>query len=148
MQGIRTRVRAVALAWLLCQAASLAAFVPENCCISHAQEQAAKAKQEACHESEPAEPKPEPKPGDACQMQHHGDGAACPMHSSKSRDCCTMTNACDGPGSQLLTLFANIGAIEPPTTAAIDLESAPAFLPASTSPLFRVTRPDAPPPKA
>ena len=59
-----------------------------------------------------------------------------------------MTNACDGPGSQLLTLFANIGAIEPPVTAAIDLDSTPAFLPASTSPLFRVSRPDAPPPKA
>ena len=59
-----------------------------------------------------------------------------------------MTNACDGPGSQLLTLFANIGAIEPPVTAAIDLDSTPALLPAPTSPLFRVTRPDAPPPKA
>ena len=28
MRGIRSRVRAVALAWLLCQAASLAAFMP------------------------------------------------------------------------------------------------------------------------
>ena len=44
MRGIRSRVRAVALAWLLCQAASLAAFMPENCCISHAEEQAAKSK--------------------------------------------------------------------------------------------------------
>ena len=144
MRAVRSRARAVAFAWLLCQAASLAAFVPENCCISHAEEQAAKEQQEACHESEP----PEPKRGDTCPMQHGGAGAACPMHSSTSKDCCTMTNACDGPGSQLLTLFANLGAIEPPVTAAIDLDSTPAFLPASTSPLFRVTRPDAPPPKA
>ena len=143
MQAIRTRVRAVAFAWLLCQVASLSAFVPENCCISHVEEQAAKEKKEACHESEPAEP----QPGDACPMAH-GDGAACPMHSSKSKDCCAMTNACDGPGSQLLTLFAYIGATEPPVSSAIDLDSTPAFMPASTSPLFRDTRPDAPPPKA
>ena len=136
-------MRAVAFAWLLCQVASLSAFVPENCCISHVEEQAAKEKQDACHESEPAEP----APGDACPMEH-GDGAACPMHSSKSKDCCVMTNACDGPGSQLLTLFAYIGATERPVSSAIDLDSTPAFTPASTSPLFRVTRPDAPPPKA
>src|SRR5688500_1028994 len=143
VQAIRTRVRAVALAWLLCQAASLTAFVPENCCISHVEEQAAKATQDACHETEPAQP----EPGDACPMQH-GDGGACPMHSSKSSDRCAMSNACDGPGAQLLTLFAYIGATEPPVTTAIDLSSTPAFVRAFTSPLFRISSPDAPPPKA
>src|SRR5687768_775608 len=135
MQAIRTRVRAVAFAWLFCQAASLSAFVPENCCISHVEEQAAKEKKDACHEAEPAEP----KPGDACPMAHD-DGAACPMHSSKSKDCCAMTNACDGPGSQLLTLFAYLGATERPVTTAVDLDSTPAFVPASASPLHRITR--------
>ena len=143
MRAIRNRVRVVACAWLLCQAAALSAFVPENCCISHAEERAAKEKQEACHESEPVEP----KPGDACPMQH-GDGAACPMHSSKSADCCAMTNGCDGPGSNLMSLFAYLGAIERPVSTTIDPDSAPAFISASTSPLSRVTRPDAPPPKA
>jgi hypothetical protein len=127
----------------LCQAAALSAFIPENCCISHAEERAAKEKQEACHESEPVEP----KPGDACPMQH-SDGAACPMHSSKSADCCAMTNGCDGPGSNLMSLFAYLGAIERPVSTTIDPDSAPAFISASTSPLSRVTRPDAPPPKA
>jgi hypothetical protein len=42
MIAIRRRVRAVAFAWLLCQVASLSAFVPEQCCIAHAAEAAAK----------------------------------------------------------------------------------------------------------
>jgi hypothetical protein len=141
MKTIRNRVRAVAFAWLLCQVASLSAFVPGNCCISHVEEQAAKDK--ACHEAESVKP----APPDACPMQH-GDGAACPMHNSKSADHCAMTNACEGPGANLMSLFAYLGAIEAPVSAVIDLGSAPAILPASTSPLFRVTPPDAPPPKA
>ena len=143
MQAIRIRVRAVALAWLLCQVASVAAFVPEHCCISHVEEEAAKAKQDDCHETASAEP----ERGDASATQH-GDGAACPMHNSKSSDRCAMSNACDGPGAQLLTLFAYLGATEPPVTTAIDLSSTPAFVPAFASPLFRISSPNAPPPKA
>src|SRR5687767_7869392 len=101
MHVIRTRVRAIALLWLLGQVASLSAFVPENCCVSHLEEQAAKDKQEACHEADPA---PQPKPGDACPMQHD-TGTACPMHSGKTADRCAMSNACEGPGAHLLNLF-------------------------------------------
>ena len=141
MKSIRIRVRAVAFAWLLCQAASLSAFVPGNCCISHVEEQAVKDK--ACHEEEPVKP----EPLDACPMQH-GDGAVCPMHNPKSGGRCAMTNACNGPGANLVSLFAYLGAIELPVSAVIDLYSSPAIVPASTSPLFRVSPPDAPPPKA
>lgn len=143
MRVIRNRVRVVAIVWLLCQAGSLSAFVLENCCISHLEEAAAKAKKAACHEAEPVEP----EPGDACPMAH-GDGAACPMHSSKSKDCCAMTNACDGPGSQLGTLFACVGAIERPATSTVVLESTPAVIPSPSSPRFQELSPDAPPPKA
>ena len=143
MQVLRNRIRGVALLWLLCQAASLAAFVPENCCISHVAEAAAEEKKDACHEAEPVEP----EPGDACPMAH-AEGAACPMHSSKSKDCCTMTNACDGPGTHLASLFAFIGAIERPATLPVLLESTPATIPFSSSPRFRELLPDAPPPKA
>src|SRR5688500_20063759 len=38
MASFRGRIRAVAFAWLLCQAASLAAFVPGDCCISRSEE--------------------------------------------------------------------------------------------------------------
>ena len=142
MQAIRVRVRAVAVIWLLCQAASLSAFVPENCCVSHVAEKAAKEKQDACHESAPA-----PEPGDACPMQHD-TGAACAMHGGKSADRCTMTNACGGPGTQLLGLFAFLGAIERPESSVIVLESSAAVAPAPASPLHQFLTIDAPPPKA
>ncbi len=148
MQKVRNHVRAVALIWLLGQVASLSAFVPENCCVSHVEEQAAKAAQDDCHESEPApKPEPKPQPGDACPMQHD-TGAACPMHSTPSTDRCVMTNACDGPGTNLISLFAFLGAIERPVATAVTLESSPAFVPPSDTPTFRFTTPDAPPPKA
>ena len=144
MSVIRSNVRAVAVIWLLCQAASLSAFVPDSCCVSHVAEQASKDKQDACHESEPA---PAPEPGDACPMQHD-TGAACPMHAGKSTDRCAMTNACDGPGTHLLSLFAFLGAVEPPQSSAVVLESDIALAPAPSAPLHQFLTIDAPPPKA
>lgn len=141
-------MRAIALTWLVCQAASVAAFIPEQCCASHLHEAAAKeatsATDEACHEAEP----PKPKPGDACPMDH-GDGAACPMHSSKSSGTgCEMRNSCEGPGTHLLTLFAYLGAIERPVSNIVVLDSTPAPPPAPAIPHFRSLTPDSPPPKA
>jgi hypothetical protein len=136
MTSIRRRVRAVTFAWLLCQVASLAAFVPEICCVSHAAEAAAKSTAAACHET-PA-PAPPPKDGDACPM-HHG---------TKSHDCCAMTNACDGPGTHLASLFAFIGVLESPATSSIVLDSIAAFIPTPAPLLYRLATPDAPPPKA
>src|SRR3954452_12280544 len=105
---ILRRIRAVALAWLLCQAASLAAFVPGECCAAHAAEAAAKQKTAACHNA-------------AAAPLHDGD--ACPMHQpAKSHDCCAMTNGCAGPGVQLTGLFAYIGVIETPASSSIVLE--------------------------
>ena len=133
MNAIRRRIRVVTLAWLLCQVASLSAFVPEQCCVSHAAEAAAKEKAEACHEAPPAAPK---------------DGDACPMHhGSKSHDCCKISNACDGPGSHLTTLFAYVGVLESPASSAVTLESTAVTLPSSTPLLVRIASPDAPPPK-
>jgi hypothetical protein len=144
MRTLRNRVRAIALIWLLGQVASLAAFIPDNCCVSHVEEKAAKEKQESCHESEAA---PEPEPGDACPMKHD-TGAACAMHGGKSSDRCAMTNACDGPGAQLVSLFAYLGAIERPLATGITLGYTAAFIRPPAPPLFQVTTPDAPPPKA
>ena len=133
MNAIRRRIRVVTLAWLLCQVASLSAFVPEQCCVSHAAEAAAKEKADPCHEAAP----PSPKEGDACPM-HHG---------SNSHDCCKISNACDGPGSHLLTLFANVGVLESPATSMVTLESSAIALPPSAPLLARLASPDAPPPK-
>lgn len=133
MTKVRRRVRAVALAWLLCQVASLSAFVPQACCLSHAAEAEAKQKADACHEeAAPAEPK---------------EGAACPMHKSGSHDCCAITNACNGPGSQLLSLFSYISTIDEPIAASTVLEASVAFAPPAPPLLHRLALPDAPPPK-
>lgn len=133
MAALRRRIRAVAFAWLLCQVASLSAFVPEQCCIAHAEQAAAKEKSAACHEAAPVEQK---------------DGDACPMHhTSKSHDCCSMSNSCDGPGSHLSTLFAYVGVLESPASTAATMESAPLAVTPPSSPLYRLTTPDAPPPK-
>jgi hypothetical protein len=144
MRILRARVRAIAVLWLLAQAASLSAFIPDNCCISHVAEMAAQDAQDDCHESEPAPP---PEPGDACPMQHD-TGAACPMHSAKSTDRCAMSNGCDGPGTHLVRLLAFLGTIERPVSSAIVLESSAAFLPPSTPPVQQIISVDAPPPKA
>jgi hypothetical protein len=144
MRRLRDRVRLIALLWLVGQAVSLAAFVPENCCISHLEERAAKDRQDACHEAEPA---PEPAPGDVCPMQHD-TGAACPMHAGKATDRCAMSNACGGPGTHLLSLFAYLGAIERPVTTEFTLDDAAAMMPPPARTHFRTTTPDAPPPKA
>jgi hypothetical protein len=133
MQAIRMRVRTVALAWLLCQAGSLAAFVPENCCLAHANERAAKEQGEPCHESEPVEPQP---------------GDACPMHHSKPADCCVMSSACDGPGRHLTTLFAYHTTLDRPPVIETLLESSFSLSPAAPPQIHRPTTPDAPPPKA
>jgi uncharacterized protein YgiB involved in biofilm formation len=142
MTTIRRRARYIALAWLLCQAASLYAFAAD-CCASHVEITASQDTAEPCHESEA----PKPKPGDACPMAH-GDGAACPMHGSKTQDCGVMTGDCAGPGSNLVTLFAYVGAIERPDTSALVLESSPAFFAPLPVPLDHAPIPDAPPPKA
>jgi hypothetical protein len=131
----RRRVRVVAIAWLLCQVASLSAFVPEECCVSHAAEEAAKAKAEECHET----PAPEPKPGDACPM-HHGE--------KKTHDCCVISNTCDGPGTHLAGLFAYSGMLETPASSAVVLDSVAADVAAPPPLLHRLALPDAPPPKA
>ena len=133
MDIIRRRIRVVTLAWLLCQVASLSAFVPEQCCVSHAAEAAAKEKAEACHETAP----PAPKDGDACPMHH----------SSTSHECCKISNACSGPGTHLTTLFAYVGVLESPASSAVTLESTAVALPPSAPPLYRLASPDAPPPK-
>lgn len=132
MAALRRRVRIVAITWLLCQVASLSAFVPDQCCASHAAEAATKA-QASCHETPPA-----PKDGDACPMHHRG-----PSH-----DCCTMKNSCNGPGASLTTLFAIVGVLEKPVQSAIVFESSAAFVPAAPALLHRLALPDAPPPKA
>ncbi len=134
MTAIRRRVRAVAFAWLLCQVASLSAFVPEACCIAHTAEAEAKATEAECHE--------------AAAPQEPEDGAMCPMHHGRtSGDGCTIGTACDGPGTQLLRLFSYNSTIDEPFASPAVLESTLAFVAPAPPLLHRLALPDAPPPR-
>jgi len=121
MTAIRKRVRVVAFTWLLCQVASLSAFVPQQCCVSHAHAAEAAAKE---------------------------DGADCHQHQQPAPDGCVMKNGCEGPGAQLLRMFAFHGVLESPATSSTVLESSPAFMASSAPLIYRLATPDAPPPKA
>jgi hypothetical protein len=140
MARFRTHARIVALAWLLCQAASLSAFVPENCCAAHTPA----AISEDCHETEPAAA--EPATGDACRM-HEDEGAACPMHQAQARNCCVMSNGCDGPNTQLASLFAFSCDLTTSHESVIAPDSIIVLPPAGPPLLSRLATPDAPPPK-
>jgi hypothetical protein len=150
MTEFRRRIRAITCAWLLCQAASLAAFVPGECCMSHAAEAAAKSGDAECHESAStsaeasADKVTAPQEGDACPM-HHGNSEQAP--GTRSHDGCIISNACGGPGQQLTTLFAFIGLLELPPSSPIDPDSIAAGIPQPPPLLHQLSRPDAPPPK-
>lgn len=140
MTAFRGRVRAVAIIWLLCQVASLSAFVPGECCKAHAAEAAAKQKSASCHEAAASAP------------DHHesapAEGDACPLHSGKSHDCCKMTNSCAGPGLQLTTLFALVGVLEAPQSTTHELLVTRAAAHPQPPLLSSLLSQDAPPPKA
>lgn len=150
MSAFRSRMHLVALAWLLCQVATLSAFVPEDCCAKHTAIAAAKHAPDTpdCHESEDASvPEPEPESGAMCPM-HHGGDAACPMHGSSSGECCGMSNGCDGPNRPLAHLFAFVGILDGPTLSLASPDSAPATVDRPAPLLHRLVSPDAPPPKS
>ncbi|HWI20371.1 MAG TPA: hypothetical protein VNT81_21600 [Vicinamibacterales bacterium] len=145
MTAIRRYVRAVAMTWLLCQVASLSAFVPEECCDRHT---VAAADGEHQHHAEPA-----PPPAEECHeapAPEPVEGDTCPMHKgtqSRSHECCAITNTCDGPGTHLLSLFAFTGEVERPSTPSSMLDAGAAFTPPPPPLLGRLSLPDAPPPK-
>lgn len=151
------------MVWLVGQAASLSAFVPANCCVSHTETAATEtaaaegtaaetATTDDCHETEAPKPtpKPEPQPGDACPMQHD-DGEACPMHRSAPAapgGDCHISNTCEGPFSNLANLFHYIGTVERPASDDVTLHPSAAVATPPAAPLHHTPSPDAPPPKA
>lgn len=88
----RNLARLVAL-WLVCQATSLSAFVPHDCCAAHRVE--ASSGQE-CHR--PA--------AETCPMRA-SDGQPCPMHNANgnSAKTCVMRGTCDAPAVALASLL-------------------------------------------
>lgn len=146
MSALRSRARLIAIAWLLCQVASLSAFMPEDCCEKH-MAAVAKASGEAapCHDAEQA-PEPEPEPGDDCPMKH-GTDEACPMHRSSTDECCGMSSVCNGPNRPLATLFSFAAVLDAPEVSVGPPRSSVTVVPRPAPLLGRLVCPDAPPPK-
>ena len=74
---------------------------------------------------------PAPKEGDACPI----------ITGRTTHDCCAITNACDGPGSQLLSLFAFVSTIDEPIVSSTILDSTSAFVPPAPPLLYRLATP-------
>ena len=136
-------MRLIAAAWLVCQVATLSAFVPDDCCMPTS-ERAQAAQAPKCHEHTPA-PATE---GAACPM-HQADGAACPMAGhSGDNDCAGMRQGCKGIGDSLASLFAFAGDLAVLSNTAATLVSTPASCWSPGSLLLVPHTADAPPPKA
>jgi hypothetical protein len=112
MTFIRQRLVALSLAWLACQAGSLTAFLPQDCCPAH--HQPAEASKD-CHEQQAAA-----GPADQCPM-HSADGKPCPMHGgSQDQDRpCAMRGTCNGPAAALATLLSIPGILADRSPVAI-----------------------------
>ncbi len=137
MRLIRQHLFALALAWLVCQAGSLTAFVPQDCCPAH--HQPAEAAKD-CHENTPS--------SDQCPM-HQVDGKPCPMHSgaqSQERPC-SMRGTCNAPAAALATLFSIPGILVDQSPApVVDQVSALVMTEGVSASLF--TPLDTPPPRS
>jgi len=144
MAAIRTRLRVAVVAWLLAQAATLAAFVPRDCCEghAHARAEAQVPPGTTCHRQvTPVVECPMPGP----------DGTPCPMHrghaNTPSSKECRMTGSCPGPSAALLAVLSNHGVLADIATATPDAGAGQAVAPIAerVTPFF--TPPDSPPPR-
>ena len=121
MALFRQRLRLLAIAWLLFQAASVSALVPLSCCATPAPVAAASDRAlESCHQKETA-PVPEPV--------------------------CVMRGVCAGPEAALATLLGSVGIVASDVRTSFQLHvsaSVPSFVEVG---LNRLLPPDAPPPR-
>jgi len=135
MRFIRQHLVALSLAWLAGQAASLTAFMPQDCCPAHHQPADAK----DCHK--------QPVAADQCPM-HQADGKPCPMHDGAQGEerPCVMRGTCNGPAAALATLFSVPGILVDQSPApVVDRVSALFVTPDVSASLFVPL--DTPPPR-
>jgi hypothetical protein len=153
----RRRLGSWSIAWLLCQVASISAFMPATCCAAHEVHGEA----DECQEGTPA---------DQCPMRN-ADGTVCPMHqamasaasvhaghaghgghdASPAADAvpadCRLSGLCEGPSMALSTLFSVPGILPADSSAA---PLTPVDAPRAVARHFTTTvvSHDPPPPKA
>jgi hypothetical protein len=139
MRAIRRRLALWTMAWLVCQVASLSAFIPRPCCPAHDGHRRHVAVDGAETPGTPEE---------LCTMRA-ADGAACPMHrKTQSEPNCSMGPACKGPGPALATLFSTLGIPSQAADLTPDDPRQPAVIAVAVRPLDIQPLPDTPPPRA
>jgi len=146
MTLFRRRLRILAAAWLVFQAASLSALVPRACCLAHEAALVTMAtngaETAASHCAKPAESATATSPH-AIHEHHH---SAPPKESSRHE--CAIRGNCGGPAAALFTVISTEGVLTRSVTTLVD------FLQASTPILDRdrllrhFEPPDSPPPRA
>jgi hypothetical protein len=153
MTPFRRRLRVLATAWILFQAASLSALVPRACCLAHQGHQAASSEKKSnCHEEAPV---PHcPMPG--------ADGTPCPMHRGNEHAAhersnpadhapneeCAIRGTCGGPVAALFTVLSNYGVLTNSFSGLTYLPLAGTTLSARDQLIGQFASPDAPPPRA
>lgn len=136
MRIIRRRLIGLSLAWLACQAGSLTAFMPQDCCPAHHQPAEAR----DCHK--------QPAADDQCPM-HQADGQPCPMHDgsqSQGRPC-VLRGTCNGPAAALATLFSIPGILVDQSPAPVVDQVSALVVAQDVSPSLFVPL-DTPPPRS
>jgi hypothetical protein len=149
MSLLRRRLRFVAAAWILFQAATLSALVPRACCLAH--EAASANPSTNCHDKAPVPhcATPDDNVSQCAMREGHGHAhhAARSDKQPASHEC-ALRGTCNGPAAALFALLSTHGVLT-------DTGSTQAEFPLSGAPLSSTERlipqfasPDAPPPRA
>jgi crotonobetainyl-CoA:carnitine CoA-transferase CaiB-like acyl-CoA transferase len=149
---IRRHIRTWTALWALAQCATLAAFVPRDCCAAHRSHAA----------DTGAHPHDETTSGAHCPMRGPG-GRPCPMHRAPapfahahashdeappaSEPHCALRGSCNGPLAALAALLSDHGITSDVMTVAPNPNTGPRLPLATDAALAAATVPDTPPPR-
>jgi hypothetical protein len=143
MSSLRRHLRLSVAAWLVCQAASLCALIPLDCCAPH--RQVASTREPSCHENTAAT---------HCPTRAAG-GTPCPMHQAGHTGAgegssvrCSMRGTCNGPAAAMFALLSNYGVLADSLEMTPDLRVSSAALHTREDLISRLASPDPPPPRA
>lgn len=133
---MRRRLPLLVGAWLVFQAASLAAMLPRDCCAAHRPADA--------HETPHCE---RTAPVPHCPMRA-ADGTPCPMHRVATPDNdCAMSGACGGPFGGLSAVLSQHAVLAARIAVPADLMTTLGAPARSEDLLSLLTPPDPPPPR-
>ena len=148
MTLLRRHVRLWATAWLVLQAASLAAFVPRDCCAAHRPA----VMPQSCHDAAPqahcpmrsASGTPCPMHRAPAEMAHDGHGSHAghdaPAPTRRSTGNCAIRGTCEGP--TFFSVLSYPGLPPDPTPVSVRLGSRAPVIDLHQAPVARFRAPD------